>query len=106
MHAVDDKETEADIARLRASLKAESARESDSAKQKSVNEGTLASALDSGADDSTGIKRLLDAVRRTEAFELGKSWPFFDLQTPLPPPPDFPRDCVCPGTYLEVLRGE
>ncbi|KAL2846292.1 hypothetical protein BJX68DRAFT_241152 [Aspergillus pseudodeflectus] len=104
MHAVDDKETEADIARLRASLKAESARESDSAKQKSVNEGTLASALDSGADDSTGIKRLLDAVRRTEAFELGKSWPFFDLQTPLPPPPDFPRDCVCPGTYLEVLR--
>ncbi|KAJ0424274.1 hypothetical protein BJY00DRAFT_259106 [Aspergillus carlsbadensis] len=104
MHAVDDKETEADIARLRASLKAGSARESDSAKQKSVNEGTLASALDSGADDSTGIQRLLDAVRRTEAFELGKSWPFFDLRIPLPPPPDFPRDCVYPGNYLEVLR--
>ncbi|KAL3449258.1 hypothetical protein BJX65DRAFT_273107 [Aspergillus insuetus] len=104
MHAVDDKETEADIARLRASLKTESARESDSAKQKSVNAGTLASALDSGADDSTGIQRLLDAVRRTEAFELGKSWSFFDLRTPLPPPPDFPRDCVCPETYLEVLR--
>ncbi|KAL2819993.1 hypothetical protein BJX63DRAFT_428317 [Aspergillus granulosus] len=104
MQAVSENETEAGIARLRESLKSESAQESESRNSKNVHEGILASALDTGTDDSMGLQRLLDAVRRTEAFDLGKSWSFFDLKTPLPPPPDFPRDCVCPGTYLAVLR--
>ncbi|KAL2871566.1 uncharacterized protein BJX67DRAFT_377327 [Aspergillus lucknowensis] len=102
---VSDNDTEAGIAKLRASLNAESNCESGpgsgSAK---VHEGVLASALDGGTDESIGLQRLLDAVRRTEAFDLGKSWAFFDVQTPPPPPPDFPRECICPGTYLAVLR--
>ncbi|KAL2842244.1 hypothetical protein BJY01DRAFT_5436 [Aspergillus pseudoustus] len=102
--AVSENETEAGIARLKASIKAESAQESESSNSKSVHEGILASALDNDMDNSTGIQRLLDAVRRTEAFDLGKSWSFFELESPLPPPPDFPRDCVCSGTYLAILR--
>ncbi|KAI9368142.1 hypothetical protein BJX61DRAFT_240368 [Aspergillus egyptiacus] len=104
--AVTDSETEAGISRLKAEMKAESAKQSrtDTDKGGNLHEGMLASALDDGTDDTTGLQRLLDAVRRTEAFDLAKSWSFFDLQAPLPPPPDFPRDCVCPGTYLAVLR--
>lgn len=105
--ALDDNETEAGIAKLKASIEAESARR-DGAHQENegqIHEGVLASAINDGAEDSMGLQRLLDAVRRTEAFDLGKSWSFFDLQTPLPPAPDFPRDCVRPGTYLGVLRG-
>lgn len=105
--AVSDNETEAGIAKLRASLNDESDRNTDSGPDKAsnLNEGVLASAIDDGNDDSMGLQRLLDAVRRTEAFDLGKSWSFFDLQTPLPPGPDFPRECVSPRTYLGVLRG-
>ncbi|KAL4786020.1 hypothetical protein BJX76DRAFT_148052 [Aspergillus varians] len=106
MQAVSDNETEAGIARLKASLKVESDRKplSGAHKASNLNEGVLASAIDDGADDSMGFQRLLNAVRRTEAFDLGKSWSFFDLNTPLPPAPEFPRECVCPGTYLGVLR--
>lgn len=105
--AVSDNDTEAGIAKLRASLNDESDRNTDSGADKAsnLNEGALASAIDDGNDDSMGLQRLLDAVRRTEAFDLGKSWSFFDLQTPLPPGPTFPRECVSPGTYLGVLRG-
>ncbi|BCS17579.1 uncharacterized protein APUU_10407S [Aspergillus puulaauensis] len=104
--AVSDNETEVGIAKLRASLNDESDRNTDSGPDKAsnLNEGVLASAIDDGNDDSMGLQRLLDAVRRTEAFDLGKSWSFFDLQTPLPPGPDFPRECVSPRTYLGVLR--
>ncbi|KAL3466837.1 hypothetical protein BJX64DRAFT_274224 [Aspergillus heterothallicus] len=98
--ALSENETEAAIARL----KAESIQGSEASNLKSAHEEVLASAVNSGADDPTGLQRLLDAVRRTEAFDMGKSWSFFDLKTPLPPPPEFPRDCVCPGTYLSVLR--
>jgi hypothetical protein len=105
--AVSDNDTEAGIAKLKASRDAQAARENgsrtDSASK--LGESALASALDDGTDDSSSFQRLLDAVRRTEAFDVGKSWSFFDLQTPLPPPLDFPRDCVCPGTYMAVLRG-
>lgn len=105
--AVSDNETEAGIAKLRASLNDESDRNTDSGPYKAsvLNEGALASAIDDGNDDSMGLQRLLNAVRRTEALDLGKSWSFFDLQTPLPPGPEFPHGCVSPGTYLGVLRG-
>ncbi|KAL2830196.1 hypothetical protein BDW59DRAFT_22100 [Aspergillus cavernicola] len=106
MQAVTDQETESEIERFKASLKAETANQNstDSDQTKNLHEGMLASAIDGGTDDSMGLRRLLDAVRRTEAFDMGKSWSFFDLKTSLPPPPDFPRECVCPGTYLAVLR--
>ncbi|KAL4805803.1 hypothetical protein BDV18DRAFT_139879 [Aspergillus unguis] len=104
--AVDDYETESGINKLKAQIEAESALRDDAEQVNgsNIHEGTLASAINDGADDSVGLQRLLDAVRRTEAFDLGKSWSFFDLQAPLPPAPDFPRDCVCSGTYLATLR--
>ncbi|KAL4948418.1 hypothetical protein BDW69DRAFT_203540 [Aspergillus filifer] len=102
--AISDTETEAGAARLKASLEAESGCKNAPLKSSNLQESVLASAIDDGNDDSVGIQRLLDAVRRTEAFDVPKTWFFFDLQTPLPPAPDFPRECVCPGTYLATLR--
>ncbi|KAL4963931.1 uncharacterized protein BDV14DRAFT_201415 [Aspergillus stella-maris] len=102
--AKSDTETEAGAARLKASLEAESARKNAPLKSSNLQESVLASAIDDGNDNSVGMQRLLDAVRRTEAFDVPKTWSFFDLQTPLPPAPDFPRECVCPGTYLATLR--
>ncbi|KAL3471805.1 hypothetical protein BJX99DRAFT_236849 [Aspergillus californicus] len=106
--AVADQETEAEIERLRASIKAREAAKQNGPgldKDTGLHEGVLASALDDGADDnSMGFQRLLDAVRRTEAFDLEKSWSFFDLQIPLPPGPDFPRECVMSKPYLAGLR--
>ncbi|KAL4940249.1 hypothetical protein BDV06DRAFT_196999 [Aspergillus oleicola] len=104
MATVSDTETEAGVARLKASLEAESVRKNAPPKSSNLQESVLASAIDDGNDDSAGLQRLLDAVRRTEAFDLPKTWSFFDLQTPLPPATDFPRECVCPGTYLATLR--
>ncbi|KAL4794913.1 hypothetical protein BDV19DRAFT_181304 [Aspergillus venezuelensis] len=102
--AKSDTETEAGAARLKASLEAESARKNAPLKPSNLQESVLASAVDDGNDNSVGMQRLLDAVRRTEAFDVPKTWSFFDLQTPLPPAPDFPRECVCPGTYLATVR--
>ncbi|KAL4870477.1 hypothetical protein BDV12DRAFT_58633 [Aspergillus spectabilis] len=106
MQAASDNDTEAGIAQLKASRHAQAACENSSRTDSAnkLGEGALASALDDGTDDRSGLQRLLDAVRRTEAFDVGKSWSFFDLQTPLPSPLDFPRDCVCPGTYMAILR--
>lgn len=106
--AVDDNETEAGVAKLKAALdKSEqdgaAAAKADGQGNK-LHEGMLTSAL-GDRDDEQGYQRLLDAVRRTEAFDQEKAWSFFnDKATPLPGP-EFPRDCVAPGTYMAVLRG-
>ncbi|KAL4997061.1 hypothetical protein BDV10DRAFT_186574 [Aspergillus recurvatus] len=105
IQAVDDNETEAGIARLKASLLAESSRKGGPVSASNLNEDVLASAIKSdGAEDSIGLQRILDAVRRTEALDLRKSWSFFDLETELPRAQEFPRECIRPGTYLAVLR--
>lgn len=106
--AVDDNETEAGVAKLRAAFNkseqdAAAAVKADSQDNK-LHEGMVTSAL-GDKDDEQGIQRLLDAVRRTEAFDQEKAWSFFTGNaTPLPGP-EFPRDCVALGTYMAVLRG-
>ena len=106
--AVDDNETEAGVAKLKAALNkseqdAAAAIKADGEDIK-LDEGMLTSAL-GDKDDELGLQRLLDAVRRTEAFDQEKAWSFFNNKaTPLPGP-EFPRDCVAPGTYMAVLRG-
>ncbi|GAB1206721.1 hypothetical protein APSETT445_005420 [Aspergillus pseudonomiae] len=80
--AVDDNETEASIAKLRAALEEENARKAASKSDaapglQQLHEGILTSALDD-QNDEMGLRRLLDAVRRTEAFDMEKSWFFFD----------------------------
>ncbi|EAW08904.1 uncharacterized protein ACLA_098460 [Aspergillus clavatus NRRL 1] len=101
--AVDDKETEAVITRIKATRKNADGSRSDVAQNKKVDEGVLTSAL-GDKDDELGLQRLLDAVRRTEAFELEKFWSFFDHETKSMPVLEFPRDSIAPGTYLAVLR--
>ncbi|KAL5051009.1 hypothetical protein BDW71DRAFT_81588 [Aspergillus fruticulosus] len=104
MQAVDDNETEAGIARLKASLAAESSRKDGPVSASNLDD-VLASAIKSdGAEDSIGLQRILDAVRRTEALDLRKSWSFFDLERELPRAQEFPRECIRPGTYLALLR--
>ncbi|ODM14375.1 hypothetical protein SI65_10210 [Aspergillus cristatus] len=104
--AVDDNETEASIAKIRATIKLEeesTAATGSDGQDKQLHEGMLTSAL-GDKDDELGLQRLLDAVRRTEAFDHEKAWSFFSNKVTPPPAPEFPRDSVAPGTYLAVLR--
>ncbi|KAF9886261.1 hypothetical protein FE257_011874 [Aspergillus nanangensis] len=100
--AVDDNETEAGIAKFKAALEKKSSNTGAASGQK-LDEGILTSALGE-QDDELGLQRLLDAVRRTEAFDLEKAWFFFDYRRDLGPPLEFPQECVTPGTYLSSLR--
>jgi hypothetical protein len=56
-------------------------------------------------DEGSGLQRLMDAVRRTEALEQDRVWHFFDPDQKLPPAPDFPRHLFPQGTHLAMLRG-
>ncbi|KAE8374807.1 hypothetical protein BDV26DRAFT_32649 [Aspergillus bertholletiae] len=106
--AVEDNETEAGIAKLRAALEEENTRRAVSVSKSApgvqqLHEGILTSALDD-QNDEMGLRRLLDAVRRTEAFDMEKSWLFFDHGSELAPPPAFPRNCIEANSSLSVLR--
>ncbi|GAD97864.1 hypothetical protein AOR_1_154094 [Paecilomyces variotii No. 5] len=108
--AVDDDETEAGVAKIRSafhSFKKASQDDQLSANDGDVNMGihedVLASAVGEG-DDQPGLQRLLDAVRRTEAFDQEKTWSFFQKDAPTPSPPKFPRASIRPGTREEALR--
>ncbi|PWY83527.1 hypothetical protein BO70DRAFT_290805 [Aspergillus heteromorphus CBS 117.55] len=109
---VDDNETEASIAKLKAAFEKEALREAEkknalahgsNLKSTRLHEGVLASALGDD-DDELGLQRLLDAVRRTEALDLEKTWHFFDNESELPPALDFPTTSIKPGTQLFGLR--
>ena len=107
--AVDDHETEAGVAKLKAAIEAENSwngadARPDGRQERKLREDMLAAAL-GDMDDELGLERLLDAVRRTEAFEQEKSWLFFDHEADVPPPREFPRDAISPGTPLAGLRG-
>ncbi|KAL2007557.1 hypothetical protein VTN00DRAFT_8995 [Thermoascus crustaceus] len=114
MHTVDDDETEAGVAKAKSAL--ESSRKVDrgtfsglfsqvDGANKEVREEALASALGGQEDDETGLQRLLNAVRRTEAFDREKTWSFFDHQLHPPSPPEFPRDAILPRSKEAFLRG-
>ncbi|KAH8431637.1 uncharacterized protein LDX57_009294 [Aspergillus melleus] len=99
--AVDDNETEASVAKLKAAFGRDQAR--DDAGDNHLDEGVLTSALGE-QDGEMEMRRLLDAVRRTEAFDLEKIWTFFDYGSGVAPALEFPRDSVKPGTYMSALR--
>ncbi|XHF96505.1 hypothetical protein AWENTII_000138 [Aspergillus wentii] len=106
--AIDDNETEANVAKLRAAFDSEKAAEENENTEgnaRHLNEGILASTLDD-QDDEGGLQfqRLLDAVRRTEAFDQERSWFFFSGKTDVPSGLEFPRDSITPGTYMAGLR--
>ncbi|GAQ03840.1 hypothetical protein ALT_1161 [Aspergillus lentulus] len=101
--AVDDNETEATIARLKAVREDESSSKPDTPPSRHLNEGMLTSAL-GDQDDELGLQRLLDAVRRTEALDIEKFWSFFKYEAKALPALEFPQESIAPGTYLAVLR--
>ncbi|GKZ19250.1 hypothetical protein AbraIFM66951_011392 [Aspergillus brasiliensis] len=112
VQAVDDNETEAGIAKLKAAFEKEDMRKngnqgdgkySSPLPSTQLNEDTLASAL-GDQDDGLGLRRLLDAVRRTEALDLEKSWHFFDYKSELPPAVPFPKDCIDQNSFMHRLR--
>ncbi|PYH97714.1 hypothetical protein BO71DRAFT_481007 [Aspergillus ellipticus CBS 707.79] len=112
VRTVDDNETEAKIAKLRAALESEALQEAEkknatvhdsTVPSTRLHEGVLTSAL-GDQDGNLGLRRLLDAVRRTEALDLDKSWHFFDNETEWPPAPDFPTTSIEPGSQLFGLR--
>lgn len=106
-HSVDDSETEAGVAKAKAQLQSEESKNSSSPGgpdgNSGIREDILASAFAAEKEESD-LQRLLDAVRRTEALEVEKSWSFFgnssDVQLP-----EFPRDSILPSSRESFLRG-
>ena len=99
--AVDDNEIEAGVAKARAAADAENAQDEEAEMKiapvggADLREDMLASALGDENDD-LGLQRLLDAVRRTDAFDHGKSWSFFGNGIQRSPAPEFPHDPIVP----------
>ncbi|EER27111.1 hypothetical protein CPC735_024470 [Coccidioides posadasii C735 delta SOWgp] len=111
-HAVDDRETEANISRLRLSFKGPGENSGPSKvnrtpKQRSrmFRDSILASAVGEDTNTET-MQRLKAAVDRTEAVDQGKTWSFFEDTISSVPPPKFPEKSVAPGSWESVLTGE
>lgn len=107
--AVDDNEVEANVARARANYEQKLQNNEDgngpSGTGYALNESMLISALDED-EDGVGGQRLIGAIRRTDALDHGRVWPFFDCTRTLPLAPEFPRDLCAPGTSMAILRSE
>ncbi|KAK1145851.1 hypothetical protein N8T08_003797 [Aspergillus melleus] len=102
--AVDDNETEASVAKLKAAFERDKApRDAAGDQSNHLDEGVLTSVLGE-QDGEMEMRRLLDAVRRTEAFDLEKIWTFFDYGSGVAPVLEFPRDSVNPATFMSTLR--
>ncbi|KAJ5824788.1 hypothetical protein N7447_007128 [Penicillium robsamsonii] len=106
--AVDDNEVEASVSRARANyapkeLNGEEPGNDPSGTGYALNETMLISALGKN-EDGVGGQRLIGAIRRTDALDHGRTWPFFDCTQTLPQAPQFPRDLFAPGTSMDILR--
>lgn len=107
--AADERKMEETVARVKAAFAQEpSIVEAPLGQGRTQNnalrEEMLTSALGDD-EDETDIKRLLDAVRRTEALDQDRVWHFLDRTQLTPAMPEFPRDLFAPGSHLAVLRG-
>ncbi|KUL91729.1 hypothetical protein ZTR_01231 [Talaromyces verruculosus] len=108
--AVDDDEVETNVAKAKALLEAQNQTASTSVngsenKSGALNfrEAILASGL---STDNAGsdFKRLLNAVKRTEALEQEKSWLFFGDNSRKQDLPEFPRDSILASSREAFLR--
>lgn len=107
--AVDDRETEANVSKLKSAFEspANEAKVNRTPKQRSrmFRDNIFASAVGEGADELK-LQRLKDAVDRTEAFDQGKSWSFFADSVAAVLVPEFPETTVVPGSWESVLIGK
>ncbi|KAJ5932105.1 hypothetical protein N7516_006594 [Penicillium verrucosum] len=91
--AVDDNEVEASVARARANYVQKQPDGKETGNKPygtALNETMLISALGQN-EDGVGGQRLIGAIRRTDALDHGRAWPFFDCTQTLPPAPNFHR---------------
>lgn len=109
---VDDNEVEAGVAKARSTFNAlqegNGEASSGSNSNKELNEDVLASVVDQ-EEEGAGFKRLLNAVRRTEALNQEKTWSFFSRRTSLQgrsPCEDFPCHAIKSTGWESVLKGE
>lgn len=109
-HAVDDNEAEAGVAKAKAALESrqkavDAANGTNGVKRNGadIHEEALASAFGEQSED-IDMPRLMNAARRTEAFDQEKSWSYFgDVVSPTIP--EFPRDSILPSSREAFLRG-
>ncbi|KAJ5101196.1 hypothetical protein N7456_007248 [Penicillium angulare] len=102
--AVDDNETEENIAKLKARF---AKAEQNGVQQGGVglHEEMLTSVLgENNEEEGGGIRRLIDAVRRTEALDQDKTWRFLDQTQAKPIVVEFPEDLFSPESKLAGLR--
>jgi hypothetical protein len=106
--AVDDNEIEASVARVKANFTQNTPVVNDgtSSVKKGLNERVLTSALGDDNNDSIGLQRLLDAVRRTEALDHDRAWRFFNETQKLPSAPEFPRQLFTGDTSLDEFLAD
>ncbi|KAJ5110212.1 hypothetical protein N7532_002857 [Penicillium argentinense] len=106
--ALDENEVDAHVARVKASFVQSNAEDASNqaAARPALNEDVLTSALGDTNDEEggPGVRRLLDAVRRTEALDQERVWRFFNQTPATPIAPDFPRDLFQPESNLAPLR--
>lgn len=109
--AVDDDEVETNVAKAKALLESQNQTISSSVNgvenksgASNLREDILASVL-STDNPGSDFKRLLNAVKRTEALEQEKSWLFFGDSSKKQDLPEFPRDSILASSREAFLRG-
>lgn len=111
-HHFDDDEIETNVAKAKALLETQNQTTSALASNSQnisgaskLREDILASGA--SADNSgSDFKRLLNAVKRTEALEQEKSWLFFGDNSKKQDLPEFPRDSILASSKHAFLRGK
>jgi hypothetical protein len=109
--SVDDDEIEMNVAKAKAIIDSQNQKISASVNGSNTRSGLsnlrediLASGLSTDNSDSD-FKRLLNAVKRTEALEQGKSWLFFGDSSKKQELLKFPRDSILASSREAFLRG-
>ena len=113
-NAVDDRELEDNVTKLKANIEAADAFDAafhdnvammgGDDERKNLQQNLLTSAFEE--NNNSDLQRLYDAVQRTEAFDQGKLWSFFDNAVDPIPPPEFPHSAaMIPGSYAFQLKG-
>lgn len=106
--ALDDDQIEENVAKVKAAFARVQASEKTvpghEKTRNALHEDMLASAFGVN-EDEIGFKRLLDAVRRTEALDSDRVWHFLDRTQMTPAPLEFPTELFPPGSNMAALRG-
>lgn len=107
--AADDRKMEENVARVKAVFAQELSNEQAALGQERAGNNALREEMLTAAlgddEDGTDFRRLVDAIRRTEALDQDQVWHFLDQTQVTPATPEFPTYLFAPGFHLAVLRG-